>query len=108
MSCVGHAGICDLALSCVWDRTLSYFLRTCSYSLTGHPKLDEATQRAFAEAIFANEDSALIGLQGIDLSLYVDVLGVSDGFEGNRAILAQVQAQRITQQRVKSARGGTR
>jgi hypothetical protein len=78
-----------------------------TYSL-GAAARDEGTQRAFAESIAANPDAALIDLQGVDLSLYVDVLGVSDKLRGNRAILAHVQAQRIAQQRVKSAKGGTR
>jgi hypothetical protein len=64
--------------------------------------------RAFAESIAANSDIALVYLQGVDLSPYVDVLGVSDELRDNRAILAHVQAQRIAQQRVKSAKGGTR
>jgi hypothetical protein len=64
--------------------------------------------RAFAESIAANPDIALIDLQGVDLSPYVDVLGVSDELRDNRAILAHVQAQRIAQQRVKSAKGGAR
>jgi hypothetical protein len=68
----------------------------------------EGAQRAFAESIAANSDIALVDLQGVDLSPYVDVLGVSGELRGNRAILAHVQAQRIAQQRVKSAKGGTR
>jgi hypothetical protein len=64
--------------------------------------------RAFAESIAANSDIALVDLQGVDLSPYVDVLGVSDEFWDNRAILAHVQAQRIAHQRVKSAKGGSR
>jgi hypothetical protein len=62
----------------------------------------------FVESIAANPDIALVDLQGVDLSPYVDVLGVSDALHGNSAILAHVQAQRIAQQRVKSAKGGTR
>jgi hypothetical protein len=38
----------------------------------------------------------------------VDVLGMPDELRGNRAILAHVQAQRIAQHQVKSAKGGTR
>jgi hypothetical protein len=64
--------------------------------------------RAFAESIAANPDIALVDLQGVDLSPYVDLLGVSDELHGNCAILEHVQAQRIAQQRVKSAKGGTR
>jgi hypothetical protein len=69
---------------------------------------NKGIQRAFAESIAANPDIALIDLQGVDLSPYVDVLGVPDELRDNRAILAHVQAQRIAQQRVKSAKGGTR
>jgi hypothetical protein len=58
--------------------------------------------------IAANPDIALFDLQGVDLSPYLDVLSVSDELQDNRAILAHVQAQRIAQQRVKSAKGGTR
>jgi hypothetical protein len=58
--------------------------------------------------IAGNPDIALVDLEGVDLSPYVDVLGVSDELQDNRAILAHVQAQRIAQQRVKSARGGRR
>jgi hypothetical protein len=47
----------------------------------------------------------LVELQGVDLSPYVDVLGVSDELRNNYAILAHVQAQRLAQQRVKSAKG---
>jgi hypothetical protein len=32
---------------------------------------DEATQRAFAEAVSANQDSALADLEGVDLSPFV-------------------------------------
>jgi hypothetical protein len=69
---------------------------------------NEGPARAFAESIAANPDIALVDLQGVDLSPHVDVLGVSDELRDNRAILAHVQAQRIAQQRVKSAKGGTR
>jgi hypothetical protein len=51
---------------------------------------------------------SLVDLEGVDLSPYVDVLGVSDKLRGNRVILVHVQAQRIAQQRVKSAKGGAR
>jgi hypothetical protein len=64
--------------------------------------------RVLAESIAANPAIALVDLQEIDLSPYVSVLGVSDELKGNRAILAHLQAQRIAQQRVKSAKGGTR
>jgi hypothetical protein len=80
----------------------------CTYSLGEDDISDEGIQRAFAESIAANPDIALIDLQGVDLSPYVDVLGVSDELQDNRAILAHVQAQRSAQQRVKSAKGGTR
>jgi hypothetical protein len=55
-----------------------------------------------------NPDIALIDLEGVYLSPYVDVLGVSDELRDNHAILAHAQAQRIAQQGVKSAKGGTR
>jgi hypothetical protein len=64
--------------------------------------------RAFAESIAANSDIALVDLQGVDLSPYMDVLGVPNKLRDNRAILAHVQAQRIAHQRVKSAKGGSR
>jgi hypothetical protein len=64
--------------------------------------------REFAESIAANSDIVLVDLQGVDLSPYVDALGVSNKLRNNRAILAHVQAQRIAQQCVKSAKGGTR
>jgi hypothetical protein len=79
-----------------------------TYSLAGNYCGDEGTQRAFTESIAANPDIALVDLQGVDLSPYVDVLGVSDELHGNCVILEHVQAQRIAQQRVKSAKGGTR
>jgi hypothetical protein len=78
-----------------------------TYSLIGTAIPDERTQRAFAESIAANPDIALVDLQGVHLSPYVDMLGVSDELRGNRAILAHVQAQRIAHQGVKSAKGGT-
>jgi hypothetical protein len=45
-----------------------------------------------AEAMSADQDSVLADIRRVHLSLYVDVLGVSD------EILAQVPAQRIAQQ----------
>jgi hypothetical protein len=104
-----HATSCIVA--CIGSRTgraASSSLRTCAYSLAEDFTLDDATKRAFAEAISANQHSALINLQGVDLSLFADVLDVSDGFRNNSAILAHVKAQRIARQRVKSARGGTK
>jgi hypothetical protein len=65
-------------------------------------------QRVFVKSIATNPDIALIVFEGVDLSPYVDALGVSDELRGNSAILAHVQEQRIAQQRVKSAKGGTR
>jgi hypothetical protein len=79
---------------------------TTKYSLSGNDDCNEG--RAFAESIAANPDIALVDLQGVDLSPYVDMVSVSDELKGNRAILAHVQAQRIAQQRVKSAKGGAR
>jgi hypothetical protein len=69
---------------------------------------DEGTQRVFAVSIAANPDITLVDLEGVDLSPYADVLGVPGELRGNSAILAQVQAQRIVQQQVQSAKGGTR
>jgi hypothetical protein len=69
---------------------------------------DEGTQRAFAEAIAANPDIALVDLYGVKLSPNTDVLGVSDTLRDNHWILAYVQVQRIAQQRVKSAKSGAR
>jgi hypothetical protein len=96
---------------CVWDRasratTCALSSQRSTYKLSGIDISDEGTQRAFAESIAANPDIALVDLQGVDLSPYVDVHGVSDELQDNRAILAHVQAQRIAQQRVKSAKGG--
>jgi hypothetical protein len=78
-----------------------------TYSL-GVATRNERTHRAFAESIAANTDVGLIDLKGVTLFPFVDVLGVSDKVRDNRAILAHVRAQRIAQQRVKSAKGGTR
>jgi hypothetical protein len=64
--------------------------------------------RAIAEAIAANHDTSLVDLTGFDLTLFRDVLGVSEEFQNNDAILAYMHAQRTMQQRVKSARGGYR
>jgi hypothetical protein len=77
-----------------------------TYSLDGIGIYNEG--RAFAESIAANSYIALVDLEGVDLSPYVDVLGVPGELWGNSAILAHVQAQRIAQQRVKSAKGGVR
>jgi hypothetical protein len=77
-----------------------------TYSLGGFGTRNQG--RAFAESIAANPDIALVRLEGVDLSPYVDVLGVPDKLRDNRAILEHVQAQRIAQQRVKSAKGGVR
>jgi hypothetical protein len=106
-------GVYDRALGCMYG-IAHRELRTCAalfsqrstYSLSGIAIHNEG--RAFAESIAANPDIALVDLQGVDLSPYGDVFGVSDELRGNRAILAHVQAQRIAQQRVKSAKGGIR
>jgi hypothetical protein len=97
-------GVHDLPLR-TWAALSS---QRSTYSLREDVIRDEGTQRAFAESIAANPDIALVDLEGVDLYPYVDVLGVSDERQDNRAILAHVQAQRIAQQRVKSAKGGTR
>jgi hypothetical protein len=104
---VGSTRLCGIA---------HHELHTCAtlssqrstYSLREDTTHDEGTQRAFAESIAANPDVGLIGLKGVDLSPYADVLGVSDELQDNRAILEYLQAQQIAQQRVKSAKGGTR
>jgi hypothetical protein len=54
--------------------------------------------------IAVNTDIALVDLQGVDLSPYVDVLSVSDEPCNPRP----VRAKRIVQQQVKPAKGGTR
>jgi hypothetical protein len=87
-------------------RCIVVLTHTCAYSLGYNSIGDE--QRAFAESIARNPDIALVNLEGVDLSPYVDVLGVSGEIQNNRAILECVLAQRIAQQRVKSAKGGTR
>jgi hypothetical protein len=89
-------------------RSIALLTHICAYSFEYNSLDIEGNQWAFAEAIAANPDIALVDLQGVDLSPYVDVLGVSNALRGNHAILAHVQAQRLTQQRVKSAKGGMR
>jgi hypothetical protein len=105
-------GVYDLALRCMYGiahRDLHICATLCSqrraYSLWKNALSDK---REFAESIAANPDIALIDLRGVDLSPYVDVLGVSDELQDNLSILAHVQAQRIAQHRVKSAKGGFR
>jgi hypothetical protein len=96
---------------CVWDRICSCAALSSQrsiYSLRGNAFRDKGIQRAFAESIAANPDIALVDLQGVDLPPYVDVLGVPERLRDNCAILEHVQAQRIAQQRVKSAKGGIR
>jgi hypothetical protein len=56
----------------------SLFALVRTYSLSRIAIRDEGTLRAFAESIAANSDITLVDLQGVDLSPYVDVLGVSD------------------------------
>jgi hypothetical protein len=53
-----------------------------TYSLDEIGIHNEGTQRAFAESIAANP---LFDLQRVDLSPYMNVLGVSDGLRGNQA-----------------------
>jgi hypothetical protein len=98
-----HSVVCDRT-----SRATALTSHRSTYSLTRSTINDEGIQRAFAESIAANPDIALVDLLGVDLSPYVDVLGVSDELHGNCTILERVQAQRIAQQRVKSAKGGTR
>jgi hypothetical protein len=59
---------------------------------------DEGTQRAFAESVAANPYIALVDLEGVDLSPYVGVLGVT--------VRSSCTYKR--NERVKSATGGTR
>jgi hypothetical protein len=65
--------------------------------------------RAIAEAIAANEDTALVDIRGVDLSECVASLGLPEEFKRllNDDILAHMQARRLAA-RVKSARGGVR
>jgi hypothetical protein len=100
---VSHSVVCTGShiVSCI---TLSLQRSICSLSNTGIYNKG----RVFAESIAANSDIALVDLEGVDLSPYVDVLNVQNELEDNRAILAHVHAQRIAQQRVKSAKGGSR
>jgi hypothetical protein len=83
-------------------------LQRNTHSLRSNAINDEGSLRAFAVPVAANPDIALVALQGVDLSAYVDVLGLSDELHDNCTILEHVQAQRIARQRVKSAKGGTR
>jgi hypothetical protein len=116
--CTGmmHACLLTCTYTCAWLWVAHRELYTCAalslqrstHSLSGSDIRDEGTQRALAESVAANPDIALVDLEGADLSPYVDVLGVSDKLRGNRTILAHVQARRIAQQRVKSAKGGAR
>jgi hypothetical protein len=66
-------------------------------------------QRALAESVAANEDTALKHLHGVDLRGYLDVLGLADEFrdKDNDEILIHLQARRCTD-KVKSAKGGVR
>jgi hypothetical protein len=83
-------------------------IHTYTYSLDYNFIHDDGTHREFAESIAANPDSALIDLEGVELSPYVDMLGAPDELRDNHAILALIQVQRIAQRRVKSPRAGTK
>jgi hypothetical protein len=65
---------------------------------------------AFAEAIAANERTALVTLSGVQLSECLDVLGLPDEFrdQSNDRILARMQASRLLDRAVKSSQGGAR
>jgi hypothetical protein len=54
-----------------------------TYSLRLNTIRDEGTQRVFAVSIAANPDIILVDLEGVDLSPYVDVLGVSGEVRGS-------------------------
>jgi hypothetical protein len=81
------------------------FSQRCTYSIDGIGVIIDG--RAFAESIASNPDIALVDIQEVDLSPFVDVLGVPDEIRGNREILTYVRAKRIAHRQVKSARGGT-
>jgi hypothetical protein len=81
------------------------FSQRCIYSIHASDVIIDG--RAFAESIASNPDIALVDIEGVDLSPFVDVLGVPDGIRGTREILAYVRAKRIAHRQVKSARGGT-
>jgi hypothetical protein len=69
--------------------------------------LDGACSRAVAAGIAANEETALVRLNGVNLCEHLDVLGLSDEFVGigNYSILEHIRERHIAG-RVKSARGG--
>jgi hypothetical protein len=72
-------------------------------------RTDPSTCRAIAEAIEANEDSALSDITGVNLSEYYAVLGLREGPSNtnNGSILSELRkVQRA--RRVKSAMGGVR
>jgi hypothetical protein len=77
-------------------------------SLTGN-RIGPAGERAIAEAIAANQDTAMFVLSGFDLKEHLHVLGVSDEMrrKSNREILAHIRA-RHRAHRAKSARGGAK
>jgi hypothetical protein len=62
--------------------------------------------RAIAEAIAANEDTALMHLYGVELVEYRDILG-SNECRDNEGILACLRTRRLAKS-LKAARGGTR
>jgi hypothetical protein len=81
------------------------FLQRCTYSIYASDAIIDG--RAFAESIESNPDITLVDIEGVDLSPFVDMLGVPDEIRGTREILAYVRAKRIAHRQVKSARGGT-
>jgi hypothetical protein len=82
-------------------------VHTCSI----HDNWIEPTtgEKTIAEAIAANEESALSVLWGFRLALYLDDLGLTNEHRNkkNHEILAYLHERRVAG-RVKSARGGAR
>jgi hypothetical protein len=77
--------------------------------VSGNEEIGVRGERAIAEAIAINEDTALTELWGFRLCKYLDVLGVSDEFTsaGNSEILSHLREMRLSYS-VKSARVGGR
>jgi hypothetical protein len=84
----------------------AFYVHVCSLARND---IGPEGERAIAEAIAANEDTALIRLFGVELFPYRDVLGITeeDGCRDNEAILRHRQQSRLAR-RVKSARSGAR
>jgi hypothetical protein len=69
-------------MGCELHTRAALFSQRSTCSIAENAISDEGAQRAFAESIAANPDIALVDLEGVDLSPYVDVLGVSDELRG--------------------------